>query len=128
MEAATAQTAASAEMVFDQARLADIVQGDEELAKNMVSAFYRDFTRLMAQFEATVQARDRQGILTQLHALKGSCAAVQALELYRLVETMEKTVKEDMPSAEADLDMSLIKRAFARFQTAADEAVVEWRC
>mgnify|MGYP003586685582 CR=1 FL=1 len=128
VEAATPQTAATAEMVFDKARLADIIQGDEELAKNMVAAFYRDFTRLMAQLEATVQARDRQGILTQLHALKGSCAAVQALELYRLVETMEKTVKEDMPSAEADLDMSLIKRAFARFQTAADEAVVEWRC
>jgi PAS domain S-box-containing protein len=94
--AATAGPAAAqpARAVFDEEDLLNRLIGDRELAGALLKGFLEDVPAQLNQLQKRLDEADGPGAAMQAHSLQGAAAAVSAIGLRALAQTMERAGRD----------------------------------
>ncbi len=98
-------------MIFDKATLLERVEGDEQLANELIEMFLISCPKLLADVRLAVRERNAVTLERAAHALKGSAgdiAAPLAFESARLMEQLARENKlEDVDAALKSVETAL---------------------
>jgi HPt (histidine-containing phosphotransfer) domain-containing protein len=101
----------SASQAFDKPGFLSRLEGDEQLAKEVIEMFLQEYPRL---WESVRQANEQQNaslLERAAHALKGSVGDIVAPQAYDAARTLEQVAREgkleDADAALANLDVAL---------------------
>lgn len=85
--------------------MADVREGDEDLARDLLETFELDVERRLAAFQRALSFEDRDEAAEAVHALKGASATVGAPRVSALCARLESALKEgdDVEGASAAL-------------------------
>ncbi len=91
-------------MVFDRATLLERVEGDEQLASELIEMFLESCPRLLADVRQAVKDRNASSLERAAHALKGSAGDIAAPLAFETARTMEQLARENkLDDADATL-------------------------
>lgn len=85
--------------------MADVCEGDEDLARDLLETFELDVERRLQAFQRALALQDRDEAAEAVHALKGASATVGAPRVSALCARLESALKEgaDVEGASAAL-------------------------
>jgi CheY-like chemotaxis protein len=105
------------ENVFDLAQVMELVGGDEELLRDIVSMFLEDSTRLLGRIRSGLDAGDPKTVERAAHQLRGSSANLRAREVSDSAFQMEQLAGRGSLEA-ASRRYPGLERALLRLQAA----------
>jgi two-component system, sensor histidine kinase and response regulator len=81
-------------MIFDKATLLERVEGDEQLASELVEMFLESCPKLLDDVRQAVKARNAASLERAAHALKGSAGDIAAPLAFETARAMEQLARE----------------------------------
>jgi CheY-like chemotaxis protein/HPt (histidine-containing phosphotransfer) domain-containing protein len=107
-------TPAYGEVIFDEAVLVGLFEGDRQTVDEVLADFLGDVPRLIAVLKGAVEADDHANVRLQAHTLKGASATVGAQALRLLSAQLEESSTAGSLGKAASL-MRDIEQSFIRF-------------
>lgn len=91
-------------MVFDKATLLERVEGDEQLAGELIELFLESCPKLLADVRQAVKDHNAVALERAAHALKGSAGDIAAPRAFESARALEQLGRENkLENAEAAL-------------------------
>jgi len=103
--------------VFDQARLRERVDHDDDLLRELIELFQKEHTVLLSQMRSAIQNHDPEELERSAHALKGAVAILGALAAQSAAQHLE-TVGRDKRMSDAPDAYTTLEREIERLQQA----------
>ena len=92
-------------MIFDKAYLLSRLEGDEQLANEVIALFLDECPKLLAAVRQVAKRRDASGLERAAHRLKGSLGDIAAPQAYHAADKLEQMArKKNLEDAEAALE------------------------
>ncbi len=82
-------------MIFDKATLLERVEGDEQLANELIEMFLISCPKLLADVRLAVRERNALTLERAAHALKGSAGDIAAPLVFESARIMEQLAREN---------------------------------
>lgn len=105
------------QVVFDEKQLLSSLADDDELARELLSAFLEDCPKRLASLRKALAEDDAGASAKLAHSLKGMCGVVRVDRLSELALNMEYAAREGRLDA--------VRKQFADFTETVDQAVLE---
>jgi len=115
------ESALNAEPVFDTADLLDRFDGDEELVRTVLSAFFQDIPNTVSQLRVALEKADTPGIGLHAHTIKGASGNAGGVAMQEIAFKIETAGKAGDMGAAAILMPELL-RQFDLFKIAAEKS------
>jgi HPt (histidine-containing phosphotransfer) domain-containing protein len=84
----------SAEVIFDRLRLLERLEGDEELAGEIIGMFLQECPKLLDQVRQAAEQRSAPSLERAAHALKGSLGDIGAHQAFGAARTLEMAARD----------------------------------
>lgn len=105
------------QVVFDKIRFLNSLADDEELARELLTAFLEDCPKRVASLQQALTEGDADGSAKLAHSLKGMCGVVRVNLLSELALNMEHACR--------DVRLDDAREQFSLFLEVLDQAVVQ---
>ena len=115
------ESALNAESVFDTADLLDRFDGDEDLVRTVLCAFFQDIPNTVSQLRDAIEKADTPGIGLHAHTIKGASGNAGGAAMQEIAFKMETAGKAGDMGAAAILMPELL-RQFDLFKVAAEKS------
>ena len=110
-------------VAFDSTDLLSRLDGDMELAQELVGLFEEDCPILISEIQTAIQNNDAPALASSAHALKGVCANISALRAKEVAFQLEVSGKTQELKQAPDLILQL-QEAVDAFNTAQKEFLI----
>ena len=109
--------------VFDRADFFERVEGDMELAGQIVELFFEDAAENMEKIKRAMDRQDLPEVSRAAHSLKGASANLSGLRVRQIAADLEEAAKKgELKKAQSIL--AVLEEALARFQKTLQDQVL----
>jgi HPt (histidine-containing phosphotransfer) domain-containing protein len=81
-------------LIFDKSSFLSRLEGDEQLAAEIIAMFLSECPKLLADVRAAAEQRNAPALERATHKLKGSVAEICALQAARAARILEELARE----------------------------------
>jgi HPt (histidine-containing phosphotransfer) domain-containing protein len=110
-------------MVFDKADFLARVEGDMELAGQVIELFCQDAAENMEKIRGAIAGKVMTAVGRDANSLKGASANLSGMRVQRAAEDLEEAAKREQTSDAADL-LDVLEDELTRFQTALSRQIL----
>ncbi len=79
-----------------------VIGGDRELYKRLLQLLYKQLIEFDQKFPEALKSGDRKSQRFLAHSLKGACANLGAMALYRALQMLDESCKQEADFAEIE--------------------------
>ncbi len=101
---------------FNLTDLLERLEGDEELAEQMVALYLEDFPRQLIELEKYVGQRNYKQVQLISHGIKGASANIGAVQIQEIAYQLETGAREELDFQQLMPLFSRLNDAYTRFK------------